>query len=261
MISKTLSYYQLFYNIWCLIVFEPVVKLEKVDLSLGSGAARVHILKSIDFSVATGEKVSLVGPSGSGKSTLLMVIGGLEHIDSGRLSVIGQDLTGRNEDWLSIFRGRHIGVIFQSFHLIPNMTALENVSVPLELAGVSDAFERAEKELGLVGLADRLHHYPGELSGGEQQRVAIARALVVEPAILIADEPTGNLDDKTGKQIADLIFETVESRAMTLILVTHDLSLAKRCNRVVEIRSGRIDEEAGKSNRNKDVASNSMTGE
>src|SRR6202165_1073660 len=219
----------------------PVIALAGVNLSLGRGAARVHILKDLDLDIATGEAVGLVGPSGSGKSTLLMVMAGLERPDTGRVAVNGHDLGRLGEDALARFRGRHVGIVFQSFHLIPTMTALENVAVPLELAGNPDASQRAAQELASVGLGDRLHHYPTQLSGGEQQRVALARALAPDPAILVADEPTGNLDEATGKQIIDLLFTKHAERGMTLVLVTHDTSLAQRCDRVIRLRSGRID--------------------
>ena len=176
----------------------PAVALAGVDLWLGRGAARVHVLKDIDLAIDRGEAVGFVGPSGSGKSTLLMVLAGLEKPDSGRVEVAGENLMDLGEDALARFRGRHIGIVFQSFHLIPTMTALENVAVPLELAGIADAFDRARQELATVGLSDRLGHYPAQLSGGEQQRVALARALAPNPPILVADEPTGNLDDTTG---------------------------------------------------------------
>ncbi len=219
----------------------PVISLKKLHLSLGSGAGRVHILKGIDVDIARGRSIGLVGPSGSGKSTLLMVMAGLERADSGEVHVAGENLTAMNEDALARFRGRNIGIIFQSFHLVPNMTALENVAVPLELAGDTAAFDKAREELGAVGLGSRLSHYPAQLSGGEQQRVAIARALVVEPEILIADEPTGNLDDATGAQIIDLMFDAGKRRKMTLVLVTHDLALAKRCDEIIRVRSGEIE--------------------
>ena len=222
----------------------PAVALAGVNLSLGQGAARVHILKDIALNIGVGEAIGLVGPSGSGKSTLLMVMAGLERADSGRIAVAGEDLARLDEDALARFRGRNIGIVFQSFHLIPTMTALENVSVPLELAGIADAEERARDELGAVGLAERLSHYPAELSGGEQQRVAIARALAPNPAIIVADEPTGNLDEKTGREIVELLFAGHKNRGTTLILVTHDAALAARCERVVRLRSGRIDGES-----------------
>ena len=219
----------------------PAVALAGVNLSLGAGAARVHILKDIALEIERGEAVGLVGPSGSGKSTLLMVMAGLERPDTGTVMVAGEDIGRLDEDALARFRGRQIGIVFQSFHLIPTMTALENVAVPLELAGNPDAAKRAAQELTSVGLGDRLHHYPTQLSGGEQQRVALARALAPDPAILVADEPTGNLDEATGKQIVDLLFAKHAERGMTLVLVTHDTSLAQRCDRVVRLRSGRID--------------------
>ncbi len=216
----------------------PAIALDNVHLTLGHGVSRVHILKGITLSIARGEAVGLVGPSGSGKSTLLMAMAGLERSDSGDVVIDGQSLASLNEDGLARFRGRRIGIVFQSFHLIPTMTALENVAVPLELSGVADAFERARAELVAVGLGDRLSHYPGQLSGGEQQRVALARALAPDPAILVADEPTGNLDEATGGQIVDLLFKLKNERGATLVLVTHDLNLARKCDRMVRIRSG-----------------------
>jgi len=219
----------------------PTIALSGVNLSLGRGAARVHILKDITLHIGPGEAIGLTGPSGSGKSTLLMVMAGLERSDTGAVIVAGHDLGRLGEDALARFRGRHVGIVFQSFHLIPTMTALENVAVPLELAGAADAFARAEQELAAVDLSDRLHHYPAQLSGGEQQRVALARALAPHPAILIADEPTGNLDEATGRQITDLMFAGHTERNTTLVLVTHDAALATRCDRVVRLRSGRID--------------------
>jgi putative ABC transport system ATP-binding protein len=216
----------------------PAIALSGINLSLGRGAARVHILKDIALDIGQGEAVSLVGPSGSGKSTLLMLMAGLERPDTGSITVAGTDLGRLDEDGLARFRGRHVGIVFQSFHLIPTMTALENVAVPLELAGAADAFSRAEKELRTVGLGERLSHYPAQLSGGEQQRVAIARALAPNPAILVADEPTGNLDEATGKQIIDLILSGHAERRTTLVLVTHDAALAARCDRVIRMRSG-----------------------
>ena len=224
---------------------DNVIKLSAVHLSLGSGAARVHILKGIDLEIDRGERVGVVGPSGSGKSTLLMVMGGLERVDEGTVEVAGQNLNDLDEDKLAKFRGKNIGIVFQSFHLIPNMTAHENVAVPLELAGDSEAFEKAENELNSVGLGDRLLHYPAELSGGEQQRVAIARSLISQPSILIADEPTGNLDDTIGNQIIELMFAASRKRNTTLVLVTHDTNLANQCDRTVRVRSGLIEQSEG----------------
>ncbi len=222
----------------------PVIDLQDVHLSLGRQAARVHILKGISLKVERGEVVGLVGPSGSGKSTLLMTLAGLERADSGSIRIEGQDLNAMNEDALARFRGRRVGIVFQSFHLIPTMTALENVAVPLELAGIPGAHVRAREELAAVGLAERLSHYPGQLSGGEQQRVALARAMAPHPAILVADEPTGNLDETTGATIIDLMFRLRAERGSTLVLVTHDLSLAAKCDRMVRIRSGQIEADA-----------------
>lgn len=216
------------------------MRLENVHLSLGSGASRVHILKGLTLDIAAGEAVGLVGPSGSGKSTLLMVAAGLERPDTGMVRIVGQDLSALDEDALARFRGAHVGIVFQAFHLIPTMTALENVAIPLELAGRADAYDRAREELVAVGLGARLDHYPPQLSGGEQQRVALARALAPSPAILVADEPTGNLDEATGRQIIDLIFALKRERGATLVLVTHDPALAERCDRRIRLRSGEI---------------------
>ncbi len=220
------------------------VELSGVDLSLGRGAARVHILRDVSLHIGRGEAVALLGPSGSGKSTLLMVMTGLEQPDSGAVVVAGQDLRRLDEDALARFRGRHVGIVFQAFHLIPTMTALENVATPLDLAGVRarDALKRAERELAAVGLARRIHHYPAELSGGEQQRVALARALAPDPIIIVADEPTGNLDETTGRDIIELLFRGQRERGTTLVLVTHDSELAARCDRVLHMHSGRIEE-------------------
>ena len=220
---------------------DPLIELQDVQLSLGEGAARVHILKGISLNIGRGEAIGLTGPSGSGKSTVLMAMAGLERADSGLIRVDGQDLTRLGEDALAAFRGKRIGIVFQSFHLIPTMTALENAALPLELAGAADAFARAREELAAVGLAERLSHYPGQLSGGEQQRVALARALVPRPALLVADEPTGNLDEATGRTIIDLIFALRRERGATLVLVTHDASLAARCDRTIRLRSGMVE--------------------
>ncbi|MBK8456254.1 MAG: ABC transporter ATP-binding protein [Phyllobacteriaceae bacterium] len=220
---------------------ETVIDLNGVSLTLGDGAARVEVLNDVSLNVDAGEMAGVVGPSGSGKTTLLMVVAGLERVDRGEVTIAGERLNGLSEDRLAVFRGRSIGIVFQSFHLIPNMTALENVAVPLELAGRRDAFAEARAELNAVGLGGRLSHYPGQLSGGEQQRVAIARALAPKPRLVIADEPTGNLDQATGAQIADLLFATARERAATLMLVTHDPALAARCGRVIAMRSGRVE--------------------
>ena len=222
---------------------EPdAISISNVNLSLGAGAARVHILKDISLRVAPGEAIGLIGPSGSGKSTLLMVMAGLERPDSGEVVVSGTPFNGLDEDALARFRGRQVGIVFQSFHLIPTMTALENVAVPLELAGNADAARaRGAGTRRRSDSATACIIIPTQLSGGEQQRVALARALAPDPAILVADEPTGNLDEATGKQIVDLLFTKHAERGMTLVLVTHDTALAQRCDRVVRLRSGRID--------------------
>ncbi len=215
--------------------------MRDVHLSLGRGAARVHILKGISLEIGEGEAIGLVGPSGSGKSTLLMTMAGLERPDSGQIAIGGERIDHLNEDALARFRGERIGIVFQSFHLIPTMTALENVAIPLELAGRADAFATAKRELVGVGLGERLSHYPGQLSGGEQQRVALARALAPNPRILVADEPTGNLDEASGSKIIDLMFALKRERGGTLVLVTHDSGLAARCDRMIRLRSGQIE--------------------
>ncbi|EGP58187.1 ABC transporter ATP-binding protein [Agrobacterium tumefaciens] len=225
---------------------KSIIELKKADLTLGNAAASVHVLKNIDLAIGESEAVGIVGPSGSGKSTLLMVLAGLERLDSGEIVIANTELHKLGEDALADFRGKNIGIVFQSFHLIANMTALENVAVPLELANVPNPFEIAKRELVAVGLGERLNHYPGQLSGGEQQRVAIARALAPSPAVLIADEPTGNLDTDTGKQIADLLFAKQAERGMTMVLVTHDPSLAARCSRQIKVRSGEIEGDSAK---------------
>jgi putative ABC transport system ATP-binding protein len=220
------------------------IALRGVNLSLGGGPTRVHILRDIDLNIGRGEAVALLGPSGSGKSTLLMVMTGLERADSGSVVVAGEDLRKLDEDALARFRGKNIGIVFQAFHLIPTMTALENVAVPLELAGADEAFARAERELIAVGLGGRLSHYPAQLSGGEQQRVALARAVAPNPTILVADEPTGNLDEATGSEIVELLFHGSRQHGTTLLVVTHDTALAKRCDRILHIHSGRLEQPA-----------------
>jgi putative ABC transport system ATP-binding protein len=221
---------------------DPVLSLADARLTLDGNAGAVDILHGISLEVARGETVALTGPSGSGKSSLLMLMGGLERATGGQVRALGHDLTAMHEDALARFRRDHMGVVFQSFHLIPTMTALENVATPLELAGHRDAFERAEAELEAVGLASRMHHYPGQMSGGEQQRVALARAAAPRPHILLADEPTGNLDGATGEAIITLLMELRDRHGATLVLVTHAPELARRCDREVRLRDGRIDE-------------------
>lgn len=219
---------------------QSAVHLKDVTLTLPSRAGNVEILKGVDLSVKSGEAIGIVGPSGSGKTSLLMLIAGLERATSGTLEVAGTSLKNKNEDALAAFRRDTIGIIFQSFHLIPTMTALENVAVPLEFRGVADAMGIAEEKLERVGLGHRLSHYPGQLSGGEQQRVAIARALASGARILLADEPTGNLDQETGEQIIKLLFELRKQEGASLLLITHDRALAKRCDRIAEVRDGKI---------------------
>ena len=216
------------------------MRLDGVGLTLPSAAGDVEILRNISLSVERGERVAITGPSGSGKSSLLMVMGGLERASAGRVEVLGTELTAAGEDALARLRRARIGVVFQSFHLIPTMTALENVAVPLEIAGRADAFHRAGVMLGEVGLADRAGHYPAQLSGGEQQRVALARALAPGPELMLADEPTGNLDGRTGGQVTELMFRLADEQGATLVLVTHEDGLAARCGRRVRLDSGRI---------------------
>jgi len=218
----------------------PAVSLKNVSLTLPSRAGNVEILRGVDLTVNGGEAVGIVGPSGSGKTTLLMVIAGLEQVSGGEIDVAGTMLNGQKEDELARFRRDNIGIVFQSFHLIATMTALENVAVPLEFRGARDAMATAQTHLERVGLGHRLSHYPGQLSGGEQQRVAIARALASGARILLADEPTGNLDQETGKQIIDLLFGLRKEAGATLLLVTHDRAVASRCDRIAEVRDGRI---------------------
>jgi putative ABC transport system ATP-binding protein len=222
-------------------VNDNIIELEGLKLSLPSAAGLVNILRGIDLAVARGSTVGLVGPSGSGKSTLLMVLAGLERPSAGRVRVAGRDLAGLGEDGLAEFRRAHVGIVFQSFHLVPTMTALENVAIPLEFAGRADAFARAKAELEAVGLGHRLSHYPGQLSGGEQQRVALARAVVGDPELLLADEPTGNLDQATGAEIVELMFALHARKGTTLVLITHDESLAARCGKVVRLKDGLVE--------------------
>ena len=222
---------------------KPVIDLAAVSLTLTSRAGPVEILKSVDLAVSPGESIAVVGPSGSGKTSLLMVIAGLERATSGQVRVAGRQFMALDEDDLALIRGANIGIVFQSFHLVPTMTALENVALPLEFAGKADAFDVARAMLDEVGLSHRTDHFPAQLSGGEQQRVALARALGPRPQILLADEPTGNLDGKTGDQVVDLLFDLQRRRQATLILVTHDASLAERCGRVVRMADGRIERE------------------
>ena len=218
----------------------PAILIEGVHVTLPSRAGPVDILRGIDLRVPTGEAVAIVGPSGSGKSTLLMVIAGLERATEGRVEVVGADLGSLDEDGLARLRAANIGIVFQSFHLVPTMTALENVALPLEFLDHDDAFAAARAALGEVGLSHREAHFPGQLSGGEQQRVAMARALAPGPALILADEPTGNLDLATGAQVMDLLFALKERTGATLLLITHDRTLAKRCDRIVSLADGRI---------------------
>ena len=211
-----------------------------MQLTLGSAAGPVNVLRGVSLSMAAGESVGLVGPSGSGKTTLLMILGGLERPNSGRVTIAGAELGALGEDALARFRRDNIGIVFQSFHLVPTMTALENVAIPLELAGRRDAFEAARAGLDAVGLAGRVLHYPAQLSGGEQQRVAIARAFVTRPKLLLADEPTGNLDGATGRLVMDLLFRLGAEHGTALLLITHDHELARRCDRIVGLADGRV---------------------
>ena len=221
----------------------PLVAVEDLHLTLGSAAGPVNILRGVSLTIEPGETVALLGPSGSGKSTLMMIAAGLERPTSGRVAIAGEDLAALNEDGLARLRRRHVGIVFQSFHLIPTMTALENVAIPLELGRRHDAFAAAEAGLAEIGLAHRLAHYPGQLSGGEQQRVAIARAFVMRPDLLLADEPTGNLDGATGRLVIDCLFEQHRRLRTGLLLITHDAALAERCERQIRLADGRIVED------------------
>lgn len=222
---------------------EPAILLADVQVRLASAAGEVNILRGLNLSIAQGEAVGVIGPSGGGKSTMMMVVAGLERANSGIVRTAGVDLCGLDEDALARFRRDHVGIVFQDFHLIPTMTALENVAVPLEFAGRAGAFERARAVLEAVGLGHRLTHYPSQLSGGEQQRVAVARAFAPEPSILLADEPTGNLDGETGKQVMDLLFDMHRRLGTTMVLISHDPLLAARCDRTVRLVDGRVVDE------------------
>ncbi len=224
---------------------DTVLSMKDVGLTLAGNAGNVEILKGITLDIAQGETIGMVGPSGSGKSSLLMLMGGLERATAGQITALGEDISDMNEDQLARFRRGRMGVVFQSFHLIPTMTALENVAMPMEIAGAADAFDRARDELAAVGLAARMDHYPAQLSGGEQQRVALARAAAPRPAILLADEPTGNLDSVNGAAIMDLIFGLQSRHGATLIMVTHAPELAARCGRTIRLVDGRIAEDSG----------------
>ena len=217
-----------------------MIQLENIHLKLGGPAGEVNILRGINLSVAEGDTVSIVGPSGSGKTTMLMVIAGLEKATSGNVRVNNIDLNTLDEDGLAVFRRETMGIVFQNFHLVPTMSALENVAIPIEFAGFDDAFEQAREGLEAVGLGHRIDHYPGQLSGGEQQRVALARAFVTNPRILLADEPTGNLDKETSASIIDLLFSLTKKFKTTLLLITHDLAIGTRCQREVHIADGQI---------------------
>ncbi len=222
---------------------QTAIQLDDVRLTLTSNAGEVNILRGIDLTVEPGESVGIVGPSGSGKTSMLMVIAGLERPSDGQVGIAGHAIEAMSEDGLALFRRNHVGIVFQDFHLLPTMTALENAAMPLEFAGRDDAFERAREELDAVGLGHRLDHYPGQLSGGEQQRVALARAVIAEPSILLADEPTGNLDGETGGMVMDLLFDLKERCQTTLMLITHEPELAHRCSRMIRMQDGQIVED------------------
>lgn len=218
----------------------PAIQLDDVHLTLNSDAGEVNILRGINLQISRGETVGLVGPSGSGKTSMLMVVAGLERATSGQVRVADHDITNLSEDKLAVFRRQHTGIVFQNFHLVPTMTALENVALPLEFAGRGQAFDAARDQLHAVGLGHRLDHYPGQLSGGEQQRVALARAFVTEPTLLLADEPTGNLDGKTGEKVMELLFDLHQRKNTTLLLITHAPALAERCKRILTMADGNI---------------------
>jgi putative ABC transport system ATP-binding protein len=220
---------------------DPVVVLDNIRLTLDGASGKVNILRGLNLQVRSGEVVGVVGPSGSGKSTMMMIMGGLERATSGEVRVAGRTLGAMSEDALALFRREHVGIVFQNFHLIPTMTALENVAIPLEFAGRSDAFTVARAGLEAVGLGHRLTHYPSQLSGGEQQRVALARAVAPRPNLILADEPTGNLDGATGAQIIDLLFKLAREHGSTLVMITHDPALASQCDRVIRVRDGLIE--------------------
>lgn len=217
-----------------------MIQLENIHLKLEGPAGAVNILRGIDLSVAEGETVSIIGPSGSGKTTMLMVIAGLEKASSGDVRVNNIDLNTLDEDGLAVFRRDTMGIVFQNFHLVPTMSALENVAIPFEFAGRADAFEQAREGLEAVGLGHRVDHYPGQLSGGEQQRVALARGFAAKPKLLLADEPTGNLDQETSDAVIDLLFSLTEKYKTTLLLITHDAIIGKRCDREVRIADGQV---------------------
>ncbi|GGF54144.1 ABC transporter [Terasakiella brassicae] len=218
----------------------PALRLTDIHLKLASQAGHVNILRGIDLEINQGETVAIVGPSGSGKSSLMMVVAGLERATNGKIEIAGQDVTHFDEDRFALFRRDQIGIVFQDFHLVPTMTALENVAIPLEFADIANPFDVARQQLEAVGLSHRIDHYPSQLSGGEQQRVALARACATNPALLLADEPTGNLDGETGKKIMDLLLGRHKAQKNTLLLITHDPKLADKCDRIVRVKDGLI---------------------